>query len=418
MAKIKLLEAEKKTNKILLELEDINKSPAQMKRMLTKVAKNEDVLHRWLNIITTIERHGANSDQYMSILRKAADQRTPFNEAAVRAEFDEANNFSPWHIPSVRLRFSVIICLELNARMQSLDPLTNLGSISGEGGGIGADQWGMFDHPPWMTWADRGKVGVACGAIKTGKTNLQLLDCEYAMNYEGMNVSSNIKVFDAPSSYHYDMVLSDMFLTCCESVIEGKNTLVTWDEGAMFWLKQQASRKKSVDLKKMLLCFGKLHANCLFGTHFAKDIPTDLAILTVAEFHKLSIDTAYVKISHGQRMSPRVIDAVRPTSLKYEPDQLQYFDVDIDVENLLRYMSKLDPGKGQWKEIIKYIRKHKGEVDPEDFISAEDAAKFLKRHGSWHGKPLSVRDIAELTGGRSVSTVHNWTKDVESLISD
>ena len=81
-------------------------------------------------------------------------------------------------------------------------------------------------------------------------------------------------------------------------------------------------------------------------------------------------------------------------------------------------MSNLEPGKEQWREIIKYIKKHKGEVGPEDFISAEDASKFLKRHGALDGEAVTIRQIGELVGGRSPGTIHNWTKDVESLISD
>jgi DNA-binding NarL/FixJ family response regulator len=117
-------------------------------------------------------------------------------------------------------------------------------------------------------------------------------------------------------------------------------------------------------------------------------------------FEKLSIKECRVTITEGKyKLKPRVLKDVSPTSLKYSPDQLAWFDLDLDLNDLFTYTASLPEGSEQWSTILSYVKAHAGESV--NTLDPKQVAVWLKQRGQ------SEREIASLVG-RSNSTVHEW----------
>jgi len=108
----------------------------------------------------------------------------------------------------------------------------------------------------------------------------------------------------------------------------------------------------------------------------------------------------FIEVNEGIQIRPRLLTSVPSTNVKYDPDQLRYFSLDMDVNQLFDFMSSLLQGANQWKLVLDYVRNRKGETG-EDALDPKKVALWLKRRGQ------SERKIFELVQ-KSSSTVHGW----------
>jgi hypothetical protein len=248
----------------------------------------------------------------------------------------------------------------------------------------------------WVNWArTKGNNGIIKGAVKRGKTNFALLKAQRFIA-KGWRVIANIKVSNPPKDYVYASTLSGVLIAICRARLEGKRVLLIMDEGGLFWAKIDTIQKQNKALAKLVLTLGKLHATLLLISHFQSDIPTMVVRTSVAEFEKTSLKNVYVDIRDGIKMGARMITSVPPTTLEYDPDEIQWMAVDINPDKLHDFVSRLPDGSNQWEEMLHYLEKHVGENT--DDLDPKDVAVFLKRKAVEFGRELSQREIAELTG--------------------
>jgi hypothetical protein len=264
-----------------------------------------------------------------------------------------------------------------------------------------SDRWEMYNPSIWTSWHGRGTKATLTGAIKFGKTNFSLLLGEMFLA-RGIDVKSNISVKGAPMGYAYCSTLSTLLKSLCESRLAGHEVNIIFDEANLFWHKTESVRPRNVDLGKLALCFGKLHASLLFVSHYTSIIPTVIVQTAVARFQKTSIKSVWAEIEGGIKMSARVVSPVPGTSLRYDPDQMQWFVLDMDIERLFSFLGGLDPHKDQWTEILGYIKTHTGEMSDTE-VDPKMIAQWLRRQGR------SMREIADILE-KPLSTVGQWCR--------
>jgi hypothetical protein len=395
MAEAKLLESGKRARKLISELDRPQLTIDEMANILTLIAVEESTLDRWLSALEQIHEKGAKEFYKQSPTQA---QAVGLDSASIQ-EVDVANNKDPWFIEKVRRSFNMTCRIQFAKKMNKLDALSQIGALAFEDP-RDSEKWVSVNPLVWISWAERGNNAVIRGAVKRGKTNFALLLAEYFLATKHFIVASNIIVTGAPENYVYCPKLSDMLITICEARAASKDVLIILDEGGLYWAKIQTIMPIPQKLAKLVLVYGKAHANLLFLSHFEEQIPGIVLKTSTATFEKKSIKEVYVEVSEGIRIKPRLLTAVPATQLKYDPDQLAYFSLDLSVDALFDFWSTIPEGADQWKTVLAYVHKHRGEAG-EDLPDPREVAKFLRRRGK------SVRDIAEAVG-KSVSTVHEW----------
>jgi hypothetical protein len=359
------------------------------------IAKETSTLKSWTHGLSMISFHGARAFAKASPTA-AADCGL---DSYALAQITEENDHLPWMIERVREKFSGDLKIQFNLRMNSMDALSQLGSLA-FADERESEEWRAVSSEVWTSWAEhRGSIACVEGSIKSGKTALALLLSEHFMA-KGRIVASNIMVNSPPPEYHYCAQLSDMLLTVCEARLQNREIVILMDEAGLFWARVETVRPRNIDMSKLLLCYGKMHACLIFISHFEEQLPGIIARNSVATFQKRGIKEAYVEIDQGIRIKPRLLTKVPMTTLQYDADQLQYYSLDMNINELFDFMSSLPQGKNQWELIRNYVLKHKGEVS-EEGLDPKSIAKWLRTKGK------SEREIAVLVG-KSNSTIHEW----------
>jgi len=394
LSQTKLLESGKAARRLLDRLGQPRLSAREMADILTLIAKETSVLKTWTYTLSQITTFGATA-----FAKKWPSQATEvglddYGLAQVTNESDR----DPWQIPRVRQRFTDEARIQFNLKMNSMDALSQLGSLAFDDP-RDSEKWIAVNPEVWTSWAKRGSIATIRGGIKTGKTNLSLLLAEHFIK-KGHVVVANIVVHDPPPAYVYCAKLSDMLVAVCEARLQNKEVCVILDEGGLFWAKIETVRPRNIDLSKLLLAYGKLHACLVFISHFEEQLPGIISRNSVCNFEKRGLREVFVEVNEGVRIRPRLLTSVPPTNLKYDPDQLQYYTLDMDVNQLFDFMSSLPQGANQWELVLDYVRKRKGETG-EDALDPKQVALWLKQRGQ------SERKISELVQ-KSPSTVHGW----------
>lgn len=374
-----------------------------MADLLTPLCAEPHVFDRWNQKLDLITRVGVFE------LRKRNPQQATalgLNEDDC-PDVDVLNEREPWQIPAVREDFIATCRKQFNMKLNALDPLTQVGGFAFyEESDKNADSFKILNPDIFISWHGKGTKATLRGEIKFGKTNLGLWMDERFIA-KTIDVASNIMVKNAPEGYYYTPKLSRLLQTVCESNIKKREVNITFDEANLFWHKTDTVRPRNIDLSKLALCFGKMHASLLFISHYESMIPTIVAQTAVAEFKKESLKTvwAHIKYSTIEPMSPRTITGWPATTLEYDPDQLQWFSMDMDIERLFNFMANIEEGDNQWKAVIEYVDKHKDEMADAD-VDPKMFAQWLRRRGK------SVPEIAAVLE-RPRRTVQDWVQGMQ-----
>lgn len=399
VAQIKLLEIAKHAQRLKYGLRSNYQSAEDMAFMLTPLCAEPGAFDKWRQKLTMITRFGV-----LGLRETNASQAKALGlDAQACPDVDILNEHEPWLIPSVRQDFISECLRQFNLTLNALDPLTRVGGFAlNQDEEKTADRFELYNPDVFISWHGVGTKATLKGAIKSGKTNAGLYLSELFLA-KNIDVASNVTVKNAPEGYNYCPKLSTLLMRVCQSnmKIPRHEVNITFDEANLFWHKTDTVRPRNVDLSKLALCFGKMHASLLFISHYQSIIPTVVAQTAVAEFQKDSKRTMLVDIRQGKVLYSRTIKDWPATTLEYDPDQLQWFSLDLDIERLFTFMANLKEGDDQWKAVMTYAEKHKDEMTDEN-LDPQAIAEWLKRN-----RNLSVPEIAEIIG-KPRSTVQGW----------
>jgi len=403
VAQIKLLEIAKHAQHLKYALRANYQSAEDMAFMLTPLCAEPGVFDKWRQKLNLIARSGVLRLREINPAQAKALGLDPQSCGDV----DILNEHEPWLIPSVRDDFVGECLKQFNLTLNALDPLTRVGGFAlTQDEEKNADRFELYNPDVFISWHGIGTKATLKGAIKSGKTNAALWLAEQFLAKK-IDVASNITVKNAPDGYNYCPKLSTLLMKVCHSnmKIPRREVNIIFDEANLFWHKTDTVRPRNVDLSKLALCFGKMHASLLFISHYQSIIPTVVAQTAVAEFQKDSKRTMLVDIRLGKVLYSRTIKDWPATTLEYDPDQLQWFSLDMDIERLFTFMANLKEGDNQWKAIMGYAEKHKDEITDEN-LEPQAIAEWLKRN-----RNLTVPEIAKIVN-RPRSTVQGWISDM------
>ncbi len=394
-----MLEARKVSLWLMRKLRAVYNAPDDMKDLAMNHCAEKSVVRTWQNAIDYIVDYGA----------KALLEYNPelANSIGIdeHEELDDVNDREPWLIRTVRAEFTSQLRVQHNIVINSSDDLSSIGYRVSDARAVKADKWASYSTEQWTAWADqRGNNAVVRGGVKRGKTNFSLLLSELFLSLD-WEVVANIYVVNAPPGYHYAATLSDMIIKICEARMRGKRVLILFDEGALSWGKIDTIQAQNKALAKILLTLGKLWSTLVYITHFKSDVPTAVAKTVVADFEKRGVKTIDVTINAGLSLSSRSIESVPMTNLNYNPDQPQYMTVDMDVDAMFQYMSRVTEVDKQWSELRNWVKENARGM--ETSLSPKDVALFIDAKAKECGEKISVRNIAKLTGA-SKSAVAEW----------
>lgn len=445
MAKVKLIESGKRLGQMFAKLRKEYLSIDEMREIITTISAQPEITSRWNRELMFIERNGILAgleydERFLELEHRGYNPDAKYDRQALEREFrhlhpfwegrqgdrylpsymgvtreyadewiDSDNNFEPFLVPIIRDEFKATVGTQWTIRINDLDPLTQVGAMINVDNPDAADQWASVSDKVWTSWAyTQGNNAVIKGAVKKGKTNFALLLTEKFMA-EGWFIVSNIYVKDAPGNYKYCPDLSTMLTAICEARLKNLNVLIIFDEAGLFWAKQDASTRIAKDLSKLLLTYGKMHANVCLISHWSSDIPSSVVRTIVAEFEKLSHKTVYAEIRDGIGLRARSITSVPPTSLSYNPDQVQSFEVNMSCGELFSFASRIPEGVDQWKAILEYVPSHVITAK-EEYIDNKQLAKALRAKG------MGVREIARQLH-ESKTSVSRWTAEEKAIES-
>lgn len=409
----KVLEAAKKARKITDFLHRPYNSSEEMLDHLAQIAAGEDgknVVSEWHRILRPIQFVGIKElVQHKEDLMNDSDNEAAYDwlerwdESDLAGISDEADH-EPWLIRRIRESYKGMFREQWNAQIQSWDPISRIAALAEYGDTESADDW-SFDANPLTQWAyQKGNNAAIYGAVKRGKTNFALRLSEYFLK-EGWIVVSNIRVANPPKNFNYAPTLSEMLKVICQARLQNKKVLILMDEGAIFYVKIDTVQAQNKALAKIILTLGKLDSNLVYIGHREKDIPDMVIWGARAFFEKTAPRTVLVNITDGIKIKSRLITSVPQTTLDYKPEEVQNFEVDLVVEDLFGFMSKLKPEENQWKAMLSYLLTHAGELK-DDANRVRIAAQVMKEKGN------SVTEISEALK-QPRSTVGSWTRGVE-----
>lgn len=408
IAEIKLLESGKKIGQLLAKLRQSYLSCDEMKEILTVICTRPSVINTWLSALDGISTNGIRQElKFADEEPDSGDNRTGSMWIGMRDYIenyvDDTNDQEPWLLYPLRSTYKSLVSEEWCMKVNSLDPLTQVGAIAFEDDANYADQWEAISDRVWTEWAQtKGNNAILKGGVKRGKTNFALLLAEKFMAI-GWVVVSNIRVREPPENYRYAADLSSMLKVICEARLKDQNVLIILDEAGLFWAKIDTIQKQNKEMAKLVLTYGKLHANLLTISHYASDIPTIVAKTAIAEFEKTAQKKVFVDIKDGIKLRSRQIINVPATTLQYDPDQIQSFSVNMICQRMYDFMSTIGEGMNQWEMMLEYIEQNK--IGPsEDWLDTKIVAQWMKDRG----KP--VMEIARALD-EPQQNISRWTRE-------
>lgn len=391
---------------MLDRLRESRLSPDDMADILTVISVDPSVLKTWLLAIDNIRNYGA-ADLLKDYPKDA--RSLGITEETV-SQIDEFNNNEPWLIPVVREAYKSVIRTQFCLKMNGLDDLSQVGAIAFTNDTETADDFALYERSRlWTAWADRkGANAVLKGGVKKGKTNFGLWLSERFID-EGRVVLANVHVFNPPKGFVFTSSLSAQLRAICHAKLEKKRILLLMDEGALFWAKIDTIMKQNKALASMVLTWGKCDSNLCFVSHYASDIPSIVLKTAVAEFEKMSQKNAFVIMHEGLKMTGRLITSVPPTTLSYDPDEVQYMRIDVAPSAIFDFLSSLPDNSNQWEALLEYLDQHEGELMDFEKITDEEIARILKKRNP-RASQYGIADIL----GKPRTTVQEWLRQPTS----
>lgn len=400
VAQIKLLAIAEHAQRLKQALRYNYQSAEEMAFILTPLCAEPGAFDKWMQKLTVISEMGVLALMATSPERAKALGLDPQSCPDV----DILNEREPWLIPSVRRDFIRECLKQFNLTLNALDPLTRVGGFAlNQDEEKSADSFELYNPDVFISWHGKGTKATLKGQIKFGKTNAALWMAEQFI-VKKIDVFSNILVTNPPDGYYYCPKLSTLLIRVCESNTKKHEVNIIFDESNLFWAKVDTVRPRNIDLSKLALCLGKMHSSLLFVSHYQSLIPTVVAMTAIAEFEKLSIKTMYADIRQGKKLHSRTIKEWPATTLQYDPDQLQWFSLDMDLEGLFTFMANLTEGDEQWPAVKKYVEEHKDEISDAD-VDPKMFAQYLRKKGK------SVPEIAAILE-RARRTVQDWVQGI------
>lgn len=401
-AQIKILEGGKKARRILAFLHRPYNDPEEMEDYLATIAPESDVISVWQTLIDNIKTKGITAlfQSKSRLLQQFGIDQTVMDSVT------DVNDKEPWLIPLIKDAYKSTFREQWVKQVNSWDPLSRIGTVAELGDSEFANSW-IFDGNPLTQWAyAKGNNGVVHGRVKRGKTDFSLRLTEYFLK-ENWIVVSNIRVKNPHPDYHYTPTLTEMLREICKARLANRKVLILMDEGAIFWIKIDTIQAQNKALAKIILTLGKLDSTLLYIGHREKDLPDIVVWSAVAYFEKLGIKKVSMQIDEGLIIRSSTYLDVPRTSFEFDPGEIQNFDVDLVVEDLFKYMSRLPEGANQWEAMTKYLDEHGGELkDENETVKRKTVARFLKEQNP----ELSIREIAELTRSSS-TTIHRYISE-------
>ncbi len=414
----KVLEGAKKARRITDFLHRKFNSAEEMEDHLAQIAAGYDgmnVVHTWHGILDSVRVVGIRELVKHREELMEQDIGLPDNQKRWLwlQDWDEDDldtisaeaEHEPWLIRRIRDSYKMMFREQWNAQIQSWDAISRIAALAEYADTESADDW-PFDENPLTSWAyQKGNNAVIYGAVKRGKTNFALKLAEYFLGL-GWVCVSNIRVDNPPEAYHYTPTLTDMLKVICQARLNNKKVLILMDEGAIFYVKIDTVQAQNKALAKIILTLGKLDSNMIYIGHREKDIPDMVIWGARAFFEKTAPRNVLVNITDGIKIKSRLFTSVPATSLVYSPAEIQNFQVDIIVEDLFSFMSRLGPDDNQWKAMLAYLEEHGGELNKDDSNQVKRTAQHLKALNP----DMSVRDIGALVH-ISGPTVHRYLRE-------
>lgn len=435
MALVKILESGRRLGQMYAKLRKVYLTADEMREIITTISADPGVTLWWNKHLMYIERNGIldglEYDERFLVLRNRSCRDRQLDDEfrhlhpgwtnrdiedyepsfmGVTREYadehiDSENDREPWLCPIIRDDFKAAVGQQWTLMKNGLDALSQIGAMISVDDADSADQWAAISDKVWTSWAyTQGNNAILKGGVKKGKTNFALLLAEKFMA-EGWMVVSNIAVKDAPGNYKYCPDLSTMLTAICQARLKGLSVLIVFDEASLFWAKMDASTRVAKEMSKLLLTYGKLHAQVLIIQHYASDIPTAVVRTIVAEFEKTSTKNVYVDIREGVRLRPRLVTSVPATTLVYNPDQVQSFDVNMRCGEVFAFASRIPEGENQWTALLEYIPNHVVSIE-EDYaaVGNKELAKALRAKG------MGVNEIARQLK-EPKANISRWTSE-------
>lgn len=400
VSQVRLLEITRHARRLRLQFHKDYLSADDMADLMTPLCAEPGIFDKWNKKLMLIKKIGVIE------LRKKNPQiaaSLDLNEDAC-PDVDILNQNQPWLIPSVHEDFIGECRKQFNLTLNGLDTLTRVGGFAfTEDEDKSSDNFDLYNPDVFISWHGKGTKATLKGPIKHGKTNAGLWMDEQFIRKK-IDVMSNILVPHPPEGYYYCAKLSGLLTNVCKANMNKHEVNITMDEANLFFAKVDTVRPRNIDLSKLVLCFGKMHASLLFISHYQSLIPTVVAQTAIAEFEKLSLKTMKAEIRQGTKLTARVIKDWPATTLEYSPDQLQWFSMDMDVEGLFNFMANLEDVSDQWKDVMEYVDQHKDEMEDAD-VDPKMIAQWLRRKGK------SVPEIARIIE-RPRRTVQDWVQGI------
>jgi len=175
------------------------------------------------------------------------------------------------------------------------------------------------------------------GKPRKGKTGCGCLYCQMWLAYNpGTEVLTNIPLQDSdkpPVGVRSVSAMSDLLRGIAAALADDRKWLWVLDEAGLVWLRAEAMTIRARGLEKFARIVPKLGGSFIYIEQRIEGVPT--VIVDFAESHVFCTSPGYV-IVDLPGLNSGLRDVPRPDMMKYRSGETGYFEVDIDMDKLLR----------------------------------------------------------------------------------
>lgn len=192
-----------------------------------------------------------------------------------------------------------------------------------------------------------GSFGRVSGRPGKGKTNIECVRIERWMN-SGRIAISNIrpkKGSKTPPRYFYESKASGLFRTVSK-LHESEQWHFSLDEGGLMYGRPDQSTRRVKDLDKLVRVIRKLHGSMTLIEQRPESVPQIFVDFSTNIFYAHEIGDVSIELKGPIRHFSERLKGFPATSLPFDTYDIAFFDVDIDVVEMLEALSgKEDPKK-------------------------------------------------------------------------
>jgi len=200
-----------------------------------------------------------------------------------------------------------------------------------------------------------GNFGRISGKPRKGKTNIGCVQIERWMSQNHVAIS-NIrpkKDSETPPRYFYHGTASGMFGTVSK-LNEKELWHFTLDEGGLMYGRPDQSTRRVKDLDKLVRVIGKLHGNMTLIEQRPESVPQIFIDFSTNIYYAHEPGDVSIELKGPYREFSERLKNFPATSLPFNTYDIGFFDVDVDVVEMLKELSGKDNPK---KAMAKFIRK-------------------------------------------------------------